>query len=64
MDKYRANWDFKELSIKPGEFIVNALDLCNIRNKTTHNTMEETWKSDQVPIAYSCLKALVTAFNC
>ena len=61
MVKYSDNWDFDELSMKPEEFIVKALDLCNIRNKTAHNRMDETWKNDQVPYAYGCLKGVLGA---
>ena len=63
LNKYRTNWDFNELSIAPEEFVVTALDLCNIRNKTTHYTMDETWKNDQTPYAYDCLKKLIIAVS-
>ena len=63
LNKYRTNWDFNELSIAPEEFVVTALDLCNIRNKTTHYTMDETWKNDQIPYAYDCLKKLIIAVS-
>lgn len=61
MAKYSDNWDFEDLSMKPEEFIVKALDLCNIRNKVAHNKTDETWKNDRIPYAYDCLKRILGA---
>ena len=59
---YSDNWDVSELKIDPDEFIVAALDLCNIRNQVTHENTDEPWKTDQVPYAIVCLKKIINAY--
>ncbi len=59
---YSKNWNVKTINTDPDEFINSALDLCNMRNETTHSTVDETWKNDYVPHAYRCLKTMVNSF--
>lgn len=62
-NKYGDNWDVTKLAIDADDFITYGLDLCNLRNKTTHGKMEETWKNDQLPYAYECLRQMVVSFE-
>ncbi len=61
-ETYSGNWDVKTINTDPDEFINCALDLCNMRNETTHTMVDETWKNDYVPYAYNCLKTIVNTF--
>ena len=62
-ERYRDNWDVAELAIDPEVFIIHGLDLCNLRNKTTHEKMDETWKNDQIPYAYECLRKMTVSLE-
>ena len=50
------------MQTNPNEFIIAALDLCNIRNKVTHEDAEESWKTVQMPYAIHCLAKIIESY--